>query len=164
MGRPIAARIFRVLLTARDFEKSRRFYASLLHTPGRLVAKGRAYFDCGRVILAVVDGSSQPRSDSSQGAGAIYLATDQLERMHRTARRLGCTADGLLHDDPESPLGEIVVRPWGERSFYIEDPAGNSLCFVDDRTLFRGAGVRRPPVRKGSRRRRRSGRAAPDPD
>jgi hypothetical protein len=32
----------------------------------------------------------------------------------------------------------MVVRPWGERSFYVKDPWGNGLCFVDEKTLFTG--------------------------
>ncbi|HEY5096249.1 MAG TPA: hypothetical protein VII69_14140 [Candidatus Eremiobacteraceae bacterium] len=32
--------------------------------------------------------------------------------------------------------GDIVTRPWGERSFYVVDPYGNGLCFVDETTLF----------------------------
>ena len=34
--------------------------------------------------------------------------------------------------------GEIVTRPWGERSFYVQDPFGNKLCFVDRSTMFTG--------------------------
>ena len=36
------------------------------------------------------------------------------------------------------PIVEIVKRPWGELSFYAEDPWGNGLCFVDEKTLFTG--------------------------
>jgi len=46
--------------------------------------------------------------------------------------------EGLLHEDPSSPMGALVVRPWGERSFYARDPAGNALCFVDASTCFTG--------------------------
>jgi hypothetical protein len=28
------------------------------------------------------------------------------------------------------------VRPWGEKSFYVTDPWGNELCFVQDGTLY----------------------------
>ena len=31
-----------------------------------------------------------------------------------------------------------TTRPWGERSFYLRDPFGNPLCFVDAATLFTG--------------------------
>jgi hypothetical protein len=34
--------------------------------------------------------------------------------------------------------GDIVTRPWGERSFYAADPFGNRLCFVDEQTIFTG--------------------------
>jgi hypothetical protein len=34
------------------------------------------------------------------------------------------------------PAGEVKKRPWGERSFYVTDPWGNELCFVEDGTLY----------------------------
>ena len=43
--------------------------------------------------------------------------------------------DGRAHGESG---GDIVVRPWGERSFYAADPFGNGLCFVDEKTLFTG--------------------------
>ena len=36
------------------------------------------------------------------------------------------------------PAGQAIVRPWGERSFYVEDPWGNPLCFVDRGTIYAG--------------------------
>jgi catechol 2,3-dioxygenase-like lactoylglutathione lyase family enzyme len=129
-------RVFRILLPAGDLDASRKFYETLLGVPGRLVAGGRVYFDCGPVIVGILDLSSQ--RDRPKVAEAVYLATDDIEGVHRRARALGCLDTGLLHDDPESPLGEIVVRPWGERSFYALDPAGNPLCFVEEGTQFTG--------------------------
>jgi hypothetical protein len=35
-----------------------------------------------------------------------------------------------------APAGEIGTRPWGERSFYCQDPFKNKLCFVDRTTLY----------------------------
>ena len=64
----------------------------------------------------------------------IYFAVGDLEDVYRRARRVGGlstrTGDGDL------PMGGIAQRPWGERSFYINDPSGNPLCFVDERTVF----------------------------
>jgi hypothetical protein len=28
--------------------------------------------------------------------------------------------------------------PWGERSFYVEDPWKNPLCFVEEGTVYTG--------------------------
>jgi catechol 2,3-dioxygenase-like lactoylglutathione lyase family enzyme len=131
-------RIFRILVAASDLAESRRFYETLLGIPGRDVAEGRVYFDCGSVILGVLDFSSRAESERPRATEAIYLATTELEKVHERARRLGALSAGLIHDDPEQPLGKIVVRPWGERSFYADDPAGNPLCFVDESTLFTG--------------------------
>jgi hypothetical protein len=91
-------------------------------------------------------------SERSTPTEAIYLATDDLEGVHRRAQALGCLSPEFLHNDPESPAGEIVLRPWGERSFYAVDPSGNPLCFVDTRTVFTGtpdqvAALRRPKGR-----------------
>jgi catechol 2,3-dioxygenase-like lactoylglutathione lyase family enzyme len=150
-------RVFRLLLPATDLPKSRTFYASLLGTPGRRVAPGRIYFDCGPVILGILDCSLVDARERSTPTEAIYLATEDLEGVYERARALGCLSPELLHNDPSNPAGAIVVRPWGERSFYATDPAGNPLCFVDDRTLFTGttaqvAALQRPrkvrPIRR----------------
>lgn len=135
---PNSPRVFRLLVPAASLEASQRFYEALLGTPGRQVGGGRVYFDCGPVILGLLDYSSRPAGERPKPTEAIYLATGELEAVHRRARELGCLSTGLIHGDPGNPEGEIVTRPWGERSFYAEDPSGNLLCFVDDRTLFTG--------------------------
>jgi catechol 2,3-dioxygenase-like lactoylglutathione lyase family enzyme len=87
------------------------------------------------VILALYspkgDGdATEPRPNFEH----IYFAVDDLDAVYARATRLGGlaskTGDGRL------PMGEIAVRPWGERSFYMNDPFGNPLCFVDTNTVF----------------------------
>jgi len=130
--------IYRILLQAKSLERSRRFYESLLGVKGRAVAGGRIYFDCGPVILGILDYSKAPKEDRSTPTEAVYFSTQNLEGVHRRARRLRCLSSELLHGDPKSPMGEMAVRPWGERSFYAHDPSGNPLCFVDAKTVFTG--------------------------
>ena len=132
------AKIFRVLLEVNDLDLSLRFYETLLAASGRRVGGGRVYFDCGPVILALVDATAGGAGQPSAIPEPLYLATSDLEGIHRLARQLGCLSTELIHNDPENPAGEITVRPWGERSFYVDDPSGNSLCFVDERTLYTG--------------------------
>jgi hypothetical protein len=86
------------------------------------------------VILALVDVAvggekAEPLPDN------IYFAVSDLEKVHARAVGLGCLSDEDVHG---ASAGEIVVRPWGERSFYVHDPWGNGLCFVDENTLFTG--------------------------
>ena len=138
MPRKGGSRLFRVLLPARNLNRSRRFYEFLLSARGREVGGGRVYFDCGPVLLGILDYSSVRASGFTSPTEALYFATDDLEATFQRARRLKCLTPGLLHDDPSSPLGEIIVRPWGERSFYADDPSGNPLCFVDAKTTFTG--------------------------
>jgi catechol 2,3-dioxygenase-like lactoylglutathione lyase family enzyme len=130
--------IFRILLSARDLARSRHFYERLLGATGRVVSPGRVYFDCGPVILGILDTSTVPPAKRPRPTEPVYFSTPELDRVHARAVRLGCLARGNLHGDRESPLGRSTVRPWGERSFYVEDPAGNSLCFVEAGTEFTG--------------------------
>src|SRR5580658_9681441 len=136
MKKSEAPRIFRLLLQARDLEASQRFYEALLGVPGRQVGGGRVYFDCGPVILGLLDCSGVRAKDRSVPTEALYFATSAVEEFHRRARKLGCLSPELLHGNPDDPAGEVIPRMWGERSFYAKDPSGNPLCFVDDRTLF----------------------------
>jgi len=138
MGSGGAPKLFRVLVAATDLDRSRRFYEELLGVRGRTVAPGRIYFDCGPVILGVLDFSRPGAGVHAVPTEALYLSTESLEEIHARAKRLGALSQELIHNDPRSPAGEIVERPWGERSFYVEDPAGNPLCFVDARTKFTG--------------------------
>ncbi len=39
-------------------------------------------------------------------------------------------------DADGEPAGEVITRPWGERSFYVVDPWGNDLCFCENGSLF----------------------------
>ena len=65
----------------------------------------------------------------------IYFAVNDVESFHARARKLNCLSTEDVHGDS---AGDLVTRPWGERSFYVHDPWGNGLCFVDETTLFTG--------------------------
>jgi catechol 2,3-dioxygenase-like lactoylglutathione lyase family enzyme len=74
------------------------------------------------------DGGSPPAGTISINQEHLYFAVDDLEAVHRRARRLAA-----------GPVDEtIVTRPWGERSFYLRDPFGNPLCMVHRPTAFSG--------------------------
>jgi catechol 2,3-dioxygenase-like lactoylglutathione lyase family enzyme len=150
-----------VLLQATNLPRTLRFYESLLGTRGRNVGGGRVYFDCGPVILAHVDPSSDKGEEVLAIPEPVYFATTDLEGVYRRAKSLRCLSPELIHGDPENPAGKIVERPWGERSFYVVDPSGNPLCFVDSKTLFTGmvdrhASRARPRSRPNVRPRRKS--------
>ena len=127
-----APRIFRVTLEVGDIERAAEFYALLLGIPGQRHPGSRHYFDCGGVILHVQDvsrGGSAPHPN----AKSLYLAVDDLAAVHARAATLGALAPYEVHDEPG---GDIVTRPWQERSFYAVDPWGNELCFVEEGTLY----------------------------
>ncbi len=132
------ARLYRVLVPVSDIEAAQRFYEAVLATPGQRVSPGRHYFDCEGTILACFD----PQADgdgyvAKPNPEALYLAVSDLVATHEVCREAGARfAEGA--PPGVGPLGEIVKRPWGEESFYVADPFGNSLCFVDSDTLFTG--------------------------
>jgi catechol-2,3-dioxygenase len=127
--------LFRVILQVSDLDQAAEFYSKLLNDPGRRIPRAsRHYIDCGPVILALVDvmaGGEQAKPLPDY----IYFAVKDLEQVYERARELDCLSNEDVHG---ASAGEIVVRPWGERSFYVEDPWGNGLCFADDKTLFTG--------------------------
>jgi catechol-2,3-dioxygenase len=129
-----APMLFRIILQVSDLDQAAGFYGKLLGDPGRRIPRAsRHYIDCGQVILALVDPTAeqepQPLPDY------IYFAVDNLESYHSRARELNCLSQEDVHG---ASAAEMVVRPWGERSFYVKDPWGNGLCFVDEKTLFTG--------------------------
>ncbi len=130
-----AMKLFRVVLQVASLDQAAEFYSKLLDDKGRRIPRAtRHYFDCGSVILALVDPSAGGEPSKSI-PDYIYFALGDLEQVYERARKLGCLSTEDVHG---ASAGEIVVRPWGERSFYIHDPWGNGLCFVDEKTLFTG--------------------------
>ena len=130
-----APALFRVILQVSDLDKAAEFYANLLADEGRRIPRAsRHYFDCGPVILALVDVSAGGEAPKPL-PDYIYFAVNNLEEVHARASEVGCLSSDDVHG---ASAGEIVKRPWGERSFYVDDPWGNGLCFVDETTLFTG--------------------------
>jgi tRNA (guanine37-N1)-methyltransferase len=123
------ARLFRVIMPVQDLARGVAFYAAILDQPGTLVAPNRHYFYCGATMLAAVvpgehDGSVEFRPNIEHA----YFSVRDLQAAYGRARAAECS---WLED-------RIRKRPWGEKSFYLRDPFGNPLCFVDERTAFTG--------------------------
>jgi predicted enzyme related to lactoylglutathione lyase len=108
---------FRLNIEVGDLKSAISFYTKLLGVEGRKQAGSRCYFDCGLVTLQVVDVSSS--GQPHPGAKAFYFTVKELEAVFERAQALQCLSREDVHD---APGGGIVVRPWGERSFYAEDP------------------------------------------
>jgi catechol 2,3-dioxygenase-like lactoylglutathione lyase family enzyme len=125
-------RLFRVTLEVADIDRASDLYRQLLGIEGRRHPGARHYFDCGGVILVLLD-VSQGGLSPTPGPKSLFLAVDDVEDVHKRAERLQILAPYRVHGEP---AGEVVERPWGERSFYVVDPWGNDLCFCQDGTLY----------------------------
>jgi predicted enzyme related to lactoylglutathione lyase len=124
---------FRLNIEVGDLKSAISFYTRLLGVEGRKQAGSRCYFNCGPVTLQVLDVSSSGEPHSA--AKALYFTVSDLEAAFERAKALKCLSRESVHD---APGGGIVVRPWGERSFYVEDPWKNPLCFVEEGTVYAG--------------------------
>ena len=124
---------FRLNVEAGNLEEAIHFYSTLLGVEGREQPGSRVYYECGPVTLQVVDVSSV--REPHIAAKALYFTVKDLEAIFERAKSLGSLSRESVHD---APGGGIVVRPWGERSFYVEDPWKNPLCFVQEGTVYSG--------------------------
>jgi len=124
---------FRLNIEVGDLNSAISFYTKLLGIEGRKQAGSRCYFTCGPVTLQVLDVSSS--HSPHPAAKALYFTINDLEAVFERAKALQCLSREDVHD---APGGGIVVRPWGERSFYVDDPWHNPLCFVEEGTVYAG--------------------------
>jgi len=125
--------LFRLNIEVGDLKSAMSFYTKLLGVEGRQQAGSRSYFNCGPVTLQVLDvSSSRPPHPLPK---ALYFTVRDLEAVYDRARVLGCLSPEEVH---HALGGGIAVRPWGERSFYVDDPWKNPLCFVEEGTVYTG--------------------------
>ena len=125
-------KIFRVTVEVADLDKAAAFYSKLLGTDGKRHPGARHYFDCGGVILAVLD-PTRGGLTPTPGPKSIYFAVGDVAAVHARAEQLGALAPYKVHGED---AGAVIKRPWGEKSFYVVDPWGNDMCFVEDGTLY----------------------------
>lgn len=132
------ARLYRVIVPVSDLAAAREFYEAVLGIPGKRVSPGRHYFDCDGTILACFDPQADGDSYTAKpNPEPLYLAVPDLGATYEACRRAGARfPEGA--PPGVGPLGEVAKRPWGEESFYVADPFGNSLCFVSSDTVFTG--------------------------
>lgn len=125
--------LFRLNVEVANLDEAATFYSALLGMTGHRQAGARCYFTCGAVTLQVLDVSG--RGTVNPLPKSLYFTVRSLGDVFDRARELGCLSTGDVHG---ASAGEIAVRPWGERSFYVDDPWGNSLCFVEAGTVYEG--------------------------
>jgi catechol 2,3-dioxygenase-like lactoylglutathione lyase family enzyme len=125
--------LFRLNLEVGDLDEAAEFYETLLGVGGRKQAGSRVYFTCGSVTLQVVDVSSVRAPHPAPKA--LSFTVRDLDAAFERAKSLGC----LSQEDVHGVRGGVIsVRPWGERSFYAEDPWQNPLSFVEAGTVYPG--------------------------
>ncbi len=122
---------FRLTLEVGNLDQAEEFYNKLFDTKGLRSPGARIYIQAGPAALQVVDVSSS--SAPHPAAKSLYFTVRNLQAIHDRAKMLGGLSEELVHGGPG---GEIAKRPWGERSFYAEDPWGNPLCFVEAGTTY----------------------------
>ena len=125
-------KLFRITVEVSNLDEAATFYAKLFDTEGKRHPGARHYFNCGGVIVAVLD-VSQGGMTPTPGPKSLYFAVKDLEAVHKRAASLNALAPYKVHGES---AGNMTRRPWGERSFYVVDKWGNDLCFVEEGTLY----------------------------
>jgi predicted enzyme related to lactoylglutathione lyase len=123
--------LFRLNVEVGNLDRAALFYGELFGSGGQRHAGSRLYLACGSVTLQIVDVSASGPPHAA--AKALYFTVKNLDAVFARAQKLRCLSKELVHGEPG---GAITVRPWGERSFYAEDPWGNPLCFVEAGTTY----------------------------
>ena len=124
-------RLYRIILPVDNIDIAENFYSQILNQKGMRVSPGRHYFNLEGTILACYD----PKADGDEyGDGwrfhknqYIYIAVADIQNVFDKIKNSDCKY-----------VGEISEMPWGETLFYSNDPFGNPICFVDEKTIFTG--------------------------
>jgi predicted enzyme related to lactoylglutathione lyase len=93
-----------------DLDKAAAFYSKLLGTDGKRHPGARHYFDCGGVVLAVLD-PSRGGLTPTPGPKSLYFAVADVAAVHARAKQLGALAPYKVHGEE---AGAVIERPWGE--------------------------------------------------
>ena len=125
-------KIFRVTLEVSNIDEAATFYSKLLAQEGKRHPGARHYFDCDGVILSLID-PTRGGLTPTPAPKSLYFAVNDVDAVHVRARALDALAPYKVHGEV---AGDVLERPWGERSFYVVDPWGNDLCFVQEGTLY----------------------------
>ena len=122
-------KVFRLIIPVDSIDEAVAFYRAFLGQDGERVWSNRHYFHCGDVMITCLEpGSEYGNFRSPTDPRIIYFAVDNLESMQ-----------GKLQEAGTGRLCSVIeTQPWGERSFYAEDPFGNQLCFVHESTVYTG--------------------------
>jgi len=113
----------RVLVGAKDYPKSTAFYRELLMFPVQEEWDGSdgrgTLFATGGGVIEVMEDSPHHPAEPPQGV-RVSIEVRDAEGLHSRLSEAGVV--------PTDPLAD---RPWGHRSFTIEDPSGLPLTFFE---------------------------------
>ena len=124
-------RLYRIIIPIQNLDKAIRFYTSVLGIEGHFVSPGRYYLNLSGMVIVLYN----PERDGDPIADTwkfhenqyIYISVDDLPEMRKK-----CVQNGGKN------VIEIDRMPWGEKLFYLSDPEGIPLCFVEKGTEFLG--------------------------
>ena len=122
------AKLYRVIIPVSNIDQAQSYYENILGFKGRRVSPERHYFDCEGTILACFDPTKfHEKPQAIPNPETVYIAVDDLNESY--TRCVNAKSE---------VTNEIEKKPWGETSFYIKDPFGNEICFVQRGTEFTG--------------------------
>ena len=113
----------RVLVGATDYSASTAFYRDLLRFPVQEEWDGSdgrgTLFATGGGVIEVMEDSPHHPAERPRGV-RVSIEVDEVDALH-----------ARLADASVAPTDPLADRPWGHRSFTIEDPDGLPLTFFE---------------------------------
>ena len=132
--------LYRVAVPVDDLAKADVFWSGLLELNVDDAIPNRHYLKTLGAIVVLIGTVEHDRSHGLPGKAfrpnteILYFAVADLDAAFERATKLG-----MQPIDDEEVGDGIATRPWGERSFYGRDPAGNPICLVDETMLYTGS-------------------------
>ena len=129
-----APKIFRITVEVGDLDTAAGLYAeNCSAVPGQAAPRRTPLL---RLRRGHPGGARPDRGWHTAEARAPSRSTfgvADIDDVHARAKALGMLAPFQVHGQP---AGDVIERPWGERSFYATYLWGNELSFVADGTLY----------------------------
>ncbi len=124
------AKLFRVVLPVSDIELAAEFYFQVLGVKGKRISTGKHFFECEGFTLSCYD----PLANGDKlGQGWMH---HENQYTFFSVKNLDAIFFRLMKIPDAEIDSNIKENELGERLFYVLDPFGNPLCFVDEKTVY----------------------------
>jgi len=127
------ARLVRIQIPVSDLDEAATFYSQVMMIPAKKLSVAKVSLICNGIELVcydpIMEGHNVGKGWMLHENQDLYFAVANLEATYIRAKNGGCS---------EIDAG-FSINERGESLFRCNDPFGNPLCFVDEKTIDDGS-------------------------